>query len=259
MFSTSGEPFAHPTRADIDVSRDQVGRINDTGRRLQADAIRAWNLLILLLVIARLAAIGTIPFRFLETPMLAFSGLGLLLLLLFSGAHPRYDLFLVLPYSYWIGQLLWPVRRSDPAPRWSWWALAGTGALGLVVGTFLLASWGLRHSGLALEDLTVAKTLTPGQARELGLGERRFATPSVASVFNQIDLGYAPGEYISEGSVIGASVTVAIDGRQRHVEFFVTTARDEFRKIHDIDGGPRPWEPYQLEYCVYLAKERACT
>ncbi len=234
----AGAPVPDPG----DPTAGQVRWVNALWINEQSCAATACEIVLLVLVLGRVLLYPRVSIRPAAWPTLAFSALLYALLLALLEAQGRYDIFLILPFSWMAGELLcFASARGHaelPPP-------AATGRVRLyVLGTAALAVllagyWGaarlLADGALTLRDQRgFAESRGPLPLAELDRAARvppRFYLESS----KRLALGYPSGATVPAGSVVAVERTFAVAPRSRHhLRFFLSTR----------DARSYPWQEY---------------
>ena len=225
-----------------DPTAGQVRWIDALRVNEQSCAATICQMALLLLVIGRVLLYPRVSVRPAAWPTLAFSAFLYGLLLALLEAQGRYDVFLILPFSWMAAELLCftsaRARAELPPPAATSRArLYALGTAGLAV--LLAGYWGaarlLADSSLTLRD-------------QRGFAESRGALPlpeldgavRVAPRFylessKRLALGYPTGASVPAGSVVAVERTFAVAPRPgHHLRFFLST----------LDARRYPWQEY---------------
>jgi hypothetical protein len=214
-----------------DPTAGQVRWIDALWISEQSCAATACQVVLLLLVLGRLLLYPRVSIRPAAWPTLAFSAFLYALLLALLEAQGRYDIFLILPFSWMAGELLCftsaRARAELPTPaatgRARLYALGTAALAALLIGYWsaarLLADGALTlrdqrgfaesRGALPLPELDQAKRVSP----------RLYLDSSM-----RLALGYPSGASVPAGSVVAVERTFSVAPRPRHhLRFFLST------------------------------------
>jgi hypothetical protein len=223
-----------------DPTAGQVRWINALWINEQSCAATACQVVLLLLVLGRVLLYPRVSIRPAAWPTLAFSAFLYALLLALLEAQGRYDIFLILPFSWMAGELLCftsaRARAELPPP-------AATGRARLyALGTVALAA-------LLIGYWSAARLLADGALTlrdQRGFAESRGALPLpeldqanrvpprlYLDSSKRLALGYEGGASVPAGSVVAVERAFVVGPQPRHhLRFFLSTQ----------DARSHPWE-----------------
>jgi hypothetical protein len=215
-----------------DPTAGQVRWIDALWINQQSCAATAGEVVLLLLVLGRVLLYPRVSIRPAAWPTLAFSACLYALLLALLEAQGRYDLFLILPFSWMAGELLSSTTartRAElppPAPtgRARLYALGTAALAGLLVGYWSAARL-LADGPLTLRDQRgFAESRGALPLPELDQSPRVLPRLYLDSS-KRLALGYPSGASVPAGSVVAVERTFAVAARPRHhLRFFLSTS-----------------------------------
>jgi hypothetical protein len=236
---------AAPVPDPGDPTAGQVRWIDGLWVNEQSAAATMCQVLLLLLVIGRVLLYPRVSIRPAAWPTLAFSALLYALLLALLEAQGRYDIFLILPFSWMAGELLCfasargRAELAPPAPTGrACLYLLGAAALAVLLAGYWGAARLLADGALTLRDQRgFAQSRGPLPLPDLERAPRvppRFYLESS----KRLALGYPGTASVPAGSVVAVERTFGVAPRPRHhLRFFLSTR----------DARSYPW----LEYSAW--------
>jgi hypothetical protein len=237
-----------------DPTAGQVRWIDALWINEQSCAATVCQVALLLLVLGRLLLYPRVSIRPAAWPTLAFSAFLYALLLALLEAQGRYDIFLILPFSWMAAELLCftsaRARAGLPPPAPS--GRARLYALGTAALAALLIGYGSGARLLADSALTLRDQRGFAESRgALPLPEldqsRRIPPRLYLDSSKRLALGYPGGASVPAGSVVAVEKTFAVAPRTRHhLRFFLST-RDA-RSYPWAEGSV--WESRDFEMAV---------
>ncbi len=240
-----------------DTTHNQVKRINRSNLDEQNQMVCLAESIVLALVLWRLLLFPRLPFRLAELIPISFSWLYFLMFLVLVESQPRYDIFLIFPFSWMAAQAVedlrqrgkghsMPVPAHTPTPRARFY-LGGALVLASLVGAYWGAAALIADSSLTLRDQSGFARVPPDQVVAEARHYREVAPVFIRNNHKQVMIAYPPGVALEAGSIIAVQRTFTVqEGKNHHLRFFISnySVREEpfDRQI--------TWEDTNLEYLI---------
>jgi hypothetical protein len=216
-----------------DTTRDQVRRLNRNHLEEQYHAVSMAQIVVLTLVLWRLLLYPRLGFRLIELIPIFFSAVYFLMFLCLVESQPRYDIFLVFPFSWMAAAAIEDLHRraagepapafvSVPTPRARIYA-GGTLILALLIGAYWGAAGLIADSSFTLRDQSGFAHVPSDQLLPAARGRLQVAPVFIRNSHKQVMLAYPPGIALPADSIMAVQRTFAVKERpQHHLRFFIS-------------------------------------
>lgn len=240
-----------------DTTYNQVRRVNLRHINEQYRMVSIAEIVVLMLVLWRLVLFTRIPFRLGEVIPFSFSAFYFLLFLFLVESQPRYDIFLVFPFSWMAAQAILDLRRrfmGESAPAGSRSGLSsarvlfsGAAILAILTGVY----WGLAgliaDGRLTLRDQSGFSQVPPDQIVPAAGKHPQVAPVFVRNNHKQVMLAYPPGITVQKDTVIAVQRVFKVAERpDHHLRFFISN----YSVREEPFDQQITWEDTDLEYLL---------